>query len=61
MENPVTRAKRNVEHLPPVAPFELVRHDGTLALYVEVHETFHSASAESPGATRASFEALFAS
>ena len=39
---------RNIEHLLAQAPFELMRHDMTFPLYVEVEEIFNLACPASP-------------
>ncbi len=48
VDNFFTGTKRNVEHLVRVARFELMRHDVTFPLYVEVDRIFNLACPASP-------------
>ena len=48
VDNFFTGSKRNVEHLFPHARFELMRHDVTFPLYVEVDRIFNLACPASP-------------
>ncbi len=48
IDNFFTGAKRNVEHLLPERRFELMRHDVTFPLYVEVDRIFNLACPASP-------------
>ncbi|KQI67158.1 NAD-dependent dehydratase [Loktanella sp. 3ANDIMAR09] len=48
VDNLFTGTKRNVDHLHNHARFELIRHDVTLPLYVEVDEIYNLACPASP-------------
>lgn len=48
VDNFFTGSKRNVEHLLDNASFELIRHDVTIPLYVEVNRIFNLACPASP-------------
>ncbi len=48
VDNFFTGAKRNIEHLTGAKRFELVRHDVTFPLYVEVDEIYNLACPASP-------------
>jgi len=48
LDNYFTGAKRNVSHLMPQHNFELMRHDVTFPLYVEVDEIYNLACPASP-------------
>ena len=48
VDNFFTGTKRNIEHLLPHPQFELMRHDVTFPLYVEVDEIFNLACPASP-------------
>jgi len=48
LDNFFTGAKQNIEHLLPHARFELMRHDITFPLYVEVDEIYNLACPASP-------------
>ncbi|HXX68751.1 MAG TPA: UDP-glucuronic acid decarboxylase family protein [Polyangiaceae bacterium] len=48
VDNFFTGTKRNVEHLIPLPTFELMRHDVTFPLYVEVDRIFNLACPASP-------------
>jgi UDP-glucuronate decarboxylase len=43
VDNFLTGAKRNIEHLLSHPRFELIRHDVTFRLYVEVNEIYNFA------------------
>jgi UDP-glucuronate decarboxylase len=47
-DNFFTGSKRNIEHLLPHPRFELVRHDVTIPLYLEVDEIYNLACPASP-------------
>jgi len=48
VDNFYTGARRNIEHLLPHRHFELMRHDVTFALYVEVDKIYNLACPASP-------------
>jgi UDP-glucuronate decarboxylase len=48
VDNFFTGTRRNIEHLLPNAAFELLRHDITFPLYVEVDEIYNLACPASP-------------
>ena len=48
LDNFFTGSKRNIEHLIGIPRFELVRHDVTFPLYVEVDEIYNLACPASP-------------
>ena len=48
VDNYYSTSKRNIEHLIPQPRFELMRHDVTFPLYVEVDEIYHLACPASP-------------
>jgi len=48
VDNFFTGSKRNIEHLIGVKQFELVRHDVTFPLYIEVDEIYNLACPASP-------------
>ena len=48
VDNFYSSQRRNIEHLLPHPRFELMRHDVTFALYVEVDEIYHLACPASP-------------
>ena len=48
VDNFFTGARRNVEHLLDHKHFEVIRHDVTFPLYVEVHEIYNLACPASP-------------
>ena len=49
LDNFFTSQKSNVEHLLPRPNFELIRHDVTLPIYLEVDEIYHLACPAAPG------------
>jgi UDP-glucuronate decarboxylase len=48
VDNFFTRQKKNIEHLLPHPRFELMRHDVTFPLFVEVDEIYNLACPASP-------------
>src|SRR6202050_4030069 len=48
MDNFFTGSKRNIAHLHANPAFELIRHDVTMPLYVEVDEIYNLACPASP-------------
>ena len=48
VDNFFTGTKRNIDHLIGLSSFELLRHDVTFPLYVEVDEIYHLACPASP-------------
>ena len=49
LDNFFTSQKTNVSHLLDMANFELIRHDVTLPIYLEVDEIYHMACPAAPG------------
>ena len=49
LDNFFTSQKSNVEHLLPLENFELIRHDVTMPIYLEVDEIYNLACPAAPG------------
>ena len=49
LDNFFTSQKSNVEHLLPLKNFELIRHDVTMPIYLEVDEIYNLACPAAPG------------